>query len=115
VSENVAGAPTIGTGQVDFSGPDGKRRSVAFAEKCHADIFHDLITSRGRLPGVHVALGDRVVVDDDPTMIAKVTAIQYRSVGLAEVEISWAVHGDLKTAWVADGRLSLLLSDEEVR
>ena len=50
-------------------------------------------------------LGDRVVVDDDESIVAVVTQVCWGDYG-ANIQISWFSNGNLNTAWVADPRLA---------
>lgn len=50
-------------------------------------------------------LGDKVIVDGDPSLIAKVIQVAFRS-DIADCEISWVHQGDIKRAWVDNWRLT---------
>jgi hypothetical protein len=50
-------------------------------------------------------IGDRVVIDQDNSLVASVTAYLYRSTG-AQAEISWVHAGTIQTAWIDVWRLS---------
>lgn len=48
--------------------------------------------------------GDRVIIDGDKSLIARVTRINFAS-HFCEIEISWVHNGSIQTAWVANWRL----------
>lgn len=49
---------------------------------------------------------DSVTIDDDRSLIGKVTAFQFRSGGYVSVEVSYVHNGDSKGAWIEDWRLT---------
>ena len=50
-------------------------------------------------------LGDRVYIDGDDTIVAVITQVCWGDFG-SNVLVSWWSNGDLKSAWVADHRLT---------
>jgi hypothetical protein len=53
------------------------------------------------------ALGDRVTIDNDESLIATVTAFLLRT-NICQIEVSWVHNGDMKTSWVDDWRLQVV-------
>lgn len=52
-----------------------------------------------------VSLGDRVLIDEDTSIVATVTAILWRTEN-PQVEIAYFNNGAQVSAWIADWRLS---------
>lgn len=50
------------------------------------------------------SLGERVIIDNDPSMIVLVTGFMWRAIG--HVEVSWVHCGSLNTSWIEAWRLS---------
>lgn len=49
--------------------------------------------------------GERVIIDGDPSLVARVVQMAFRS-EIAECEISYVHSGEIKKAWVENWRLS---------
>jgi hypothetical protein len=49
--------------------------------------------------------GDRVIVDDDHSLVAVVTAILWKTTSCS-VEVAWVHSGDLKSAYIDEWRLN---------
>jgi hypothetical protein len=52
------------------------------------------------------AFGDRVIIDNDKSLVAVVTAFSFRLHGYAQIEVAWVHNGDTKSAWIEAWRLS---------
>ncbi len=62
---------------------------------------------RHALPQVPFALGEVVSIDGDDSIKAVVTTLSISHQGW-NVEVQWICNGDLKTAWIAPSRLTLI-------
>lgn len=51
------------------------------------------------------AFGDRVIIDDDDSLVVRVSAFQYRN-EKSIVEVGYVHNGDAKVAWIEEWRLS---------
>lgn len=56
--------------------------------------------------------GDKVYIDGDKSIIAVVTAFNFRT-ERCEVECAWFSNGDAKSAWFSSWRLSAVEADAE--
>lgn len=52
------------------------------------------------------ALRDQVTIDHDPSIIAVVTAVCWRSDDGCTIEVSWMHAGVIQTAWLSPWRLA---------
>lgn len=50
------------------------------------------------------SLGERVIIDGDPSMVVRVTGYLWRSV--CQIEVSWVHCGSINTSWIEEWRLS---------
>jgi hypothetical protein len=71
--------------------------------------LRDLTHPRRRIDfSSHFAFGDKVVIDDCPSLQGTVTAFLFRSTGYASIEVSWVHNGASCSAYVEEWRLSLV-------
>jgi hypothetical protein len=82
------------------------------AEKHGANPAASQVEIRPPAPSVRTAFeapfafGDRVILDDDSSLVARVVAFSFRS-HLAQIEIAWVHNGAACSAWVDTWRVKL--------
>lgn len=52
-------------------------------------------------------IGERVIIDEDPSLVATVTAFQFRASHDGIAELSWLQGGTVQVAWIEFFRITV--------
>lgn len=55
------------------------------------------------------ALGQLVAIDGDDSIVGTITGFTFRTTRAPLIEVSWFHNGELKTGWIEESRLTLIV------